>query len=61
MSCNLEEVKDPLPIAFPGASDTLPCDIVTSNSGIDVSKDEMGRLSLLDILEIRKSRSSHSS
>lgn len=61
MSCNFEEVKDPLPIAFSGAvcaGDTLPCDIVTSNSGIDVSKDEMGRLSLLDILEMRKSRSS---
>ena len=54
MCCNFEEVKDPLPIAFPGAvcaGDTLPCDIVTSNSGIDVSKDEMGRLSLLGTLK----------
>ena len=61
MCCNFEELKDPFLTAFSGAvcaDDTLPCYIVTSNSGIDVSEDEMGRLSLLDILEMRKSRSS---
>lgn len=60
MCCNFEELKDPFLTAFLSAvcaaDDTLPCYIVTSNSGIDVSEDEMGRLSLLDILEMRKSR-----